>query len=39
MIVLNVDTLESKEGVDKKGGQRTFIGHGTLGVMQLYYCH
>jgi hypothetical protein len=30
MQVLNVDTRESKEVVDKIGGQRTFIEHGTV---------
>jgi hypothetical protein len=39
MLVLNVDTREGKEGVDKIGGQRTFTGHETMGIMQLSYYH
>jgi len=39
MLVLNVDTREIKEGVDKIGGQCAFTGHETWGVMQLSYGH
>ena len=39
MLVLNVDTRESKEGVDKTGGQCTVTGHEMLGVMQLSCGH
>jgi hypothetical protein len=39
MLVLNVDTRENKEGVDKIGCQCEFTGHETVGVMQLSYGH
>jgi len=39
MLVLNVDTHESKEGVDKIGGQCAFTGHETVELMQLSYGH
>jgi hypothetical protein len=39
MLVLNVDTRESKEGVDKIVGQCAFTGHETLGFIQLSYGH
>jgi len=36
---LNVDTFESKEGVDKIDGHCTLTGYETLGVIQLSFCH
>ena len=39
MLILNVDTRENKEGVDKIGVQCAFTGHETVGVMQLSYGH
>jgi hypothetical protein len=39
MLVLNVDTREGKDRVDKIGGKCTFTEHETLGVIQLTYCH
>jgi len=39
MLVLNVDTFESREGVDTICGHCALTEHGTLGVMQLSCCH